>query len=73
MKQTKNAKYGSVMEYLCNVESGFLNDKPHYQSLESMLTTIYTLYMAAWAVGEISWDGAFYGFADFTAKLLKIR
>lgn len=69
----KDAKYGSVMEYLVKVESDFLNDKTHYQSLESMLTTVYTLYITAWAVGEISWDGAFYGFADFTAKLLKIR
>lgn len=69
----KESKYKSVMEYLMNVESGFLNDKTHYQSLESMLTTVYSLYMAAWAVGEISWDDAFYGFADFTAKLLKIR
>lgn len=65
--------FESVIAYLSKVEEDILGDKNKDKSIESKLTTVYALYMAAWAIGEVSWDEAFYGFADFTAKLLKIR
>lgn len=73
-EKEKDAPYGSVLEYIWKREKDYYEDKYCYgQSLEAKLTTIYALYMAALAVGEITWDQAFYAYADFTAKLLKIR
>lgn len=70
----EEAPYESVLAYIWKRETDYYENKHCYgQSLEAKLTTIYALYMAAWAVGEITWDQAFYAYADFTAKLLKIR
>lgn len=74
MKEKKEAQYDSVLSYIWAREKDYYEDKHCYgQSLEKKLTTMYALYMAAWAVGELTWDQAFYAYADFTAKLLKIR
>ena len=63
-----------VMRYINRVENEMLNDKcPQLRDTETKLIQMYTLYMAAFHSCEITWDEAFYGFADFTAKLLKIR
>lgn len=70
----KKPPYESIMHYLSHIESEYLNGTPAgKQSLETKLIQVHSLYMAAWAIGELTWDEAFYGYADFTAKLLHIR
>ena len=70
----KKPPYESVMHYLSNIEHEYFNGtQVGNQSIETKLIQIHTLYMAAWAVGELTWDEAFYGYADFVAKLLHIR
>ena len=69
----KKEPYGSVLDYIWKVEEDYYDGKHSTQSLESKLTTIYALYNAAWANGEIEWDDMFYSYADFVAKLLHIR
>ena len=73
MQGKPDCRFESVVEYLHHVERDCASGTMADRTLESKLTTVYTLYMAAWAVGEISWNDAFYGYADFTAKLLNIR
>lgn len=73
MQKKSDFRFESVIDYLHHVECECFSGTMADRTLESKLTTVYTLYMAAWAVGEISWNDAFYGYADFTAKLLNIR
>lgn len=65
--------YKLVLEYIRKRESEYYDGKHASQSLESILTTMYALYNAAWAIGEITWSNMFYSYADFVAKFLKIR
>ena len=71
-EKKERAPFDSVLHYIWHREKQFYEGRGS-QSVESVLTTMYALYMAAWAVGEMSWEGAFYAYADFTAKFLKIR
>ena len=73
-QDSKKPPFESVMHYLSHIEHEYLNGpQVGNQSIETKLIQIHTLYMTAWAIGELTWDEAFYGYADFTAKLLHIR
>lgn len=74
-KETReNPPFESVLAYIWKREEDYYKNRDcSGQDTDSKLTTMYALYMAAWAVGEITWDQAFYSYADFTAKLLGIR
>lgn len=70
----KKPPFESVMCYLGSIEHEYLNgQQAGNRPIETKLIQVHTLYMTAWAVGELTWDEAFYGYADFVAKLLHIR
>ena len=71
-ERKEQAPFEDVLHYIWSREKKFYEGRGS-QSVESVLTTMYALYMAAWAVGEITWEQAFYSYADFTAKFLRIR
>lgn len=68
-----DAPHDSLLEYIWAKESEYYEGKHKEQQLDKILVTMYTLYQAAWAIGEISWNDMFYAYADFTAKLLGVR
>lgn len=71
-EKNKFGKYESLMEYIVHEQNDILSGKSQYK-LEKSLTIMYALYKAAAGIGEVTWDQAFYMYADFTAKLLGIR
>lgn len=72
-KRYVDASHDTLISYIWSLEKEYYEGKHKDQQLDKILVTMYALYKAAWAIGEISWDNMFYAYADFTAKLLKIR
>ena len=62
-----------VMRYANRMEREFLDSKSDSRSVETKLIQMYTIYMAAFNACEITWDEAYYAYADFVAKLMKVR